>query len=392
MAFLSKKLLLQSQYRFAGVLNTNTGVYTAYLPTGVYLIECMGGGGQGGFNDETGEVLGGAGGHGDITRTQIVVSKPTTLTYYVGAGGAKTLASNGGAGGAAGVAGYAYAGGAGGAGGLPSWMYFPGARQIRLATFTNPSVTVYAPPSYRPAVDSNVLVYYSDPAYDGSATRVIAKYQADGSLKLPDGSFVYRDFNKDILMAISAIPSVINIFAFGGGGGGGAGGQGRYVNGGAVGSGGGGGGGFYDMNLNNHTAPSFPGKPGAQGNGGAAHAGTDGNTTYFPDIYSGAGTNGYYGGSGAAASGGGASGGGGGIGKLSDSDGYKRRGGGGGGGAGGSYSAGGGGGGKGIWDVAGNNAYNYYTTPIATWNGYGQGGAGGGGIGNDGYVSISKIA
>lgn len=392
MAFLSKKLLLQSQYRFTNFSTNTPDVGRIAVPAGVYFLGCIGGGGQGGFNDESGEVLGGAGGYGETKRIQIVVTKPTILTYYVGNGGSSAYPGNGGAGGAAGVAAYAYSGGAGGAGGLPSWWYWgTNARRIHLATFTasDGSVTVYAYPTYALNVGDNITVYYSDPAA-GAAISEVATYQGNETIKLPDGNIVYRNFNYDILWPVGYDNNTL--YAYGGGGGGGAGGQGRYVNGGAVGSGGGGGGGFCNLNPTNRTLINIPGKPGAQGNGGAAHAGTDGNTVNFPGIYSGAGTEGYYGGSGAGASGGGASGGGGGIGKLGDGDGYKRRGGGGGGGAGGSHSAGGGGGGKGVWNVAGNDAYNYYTTPIATWNGYGQGGAGGGANGNAGQISIIKMA
>lgn len=392
MAFLSKKLLLQSQYRFTNFSTNTPDVGRIAVPVGVYFLSCVGGGGQGGFNDESGEVLGGAGGYGETKRAQIVVTKPTVLIYYVGVGGSSNYPGNGGAAGAAGDAGFAYAGGAGGAGGMPSWWYWgTNARRIRLATFTasDGSVTVYAYPTYALNANDNITVYYSDPA-TGPAISVVATYQGNETIKLPDGNIVYRNFNYDILWPVGYDYDTLS--ANGGGGGGGAGGQGRFVNGGALGSGGGGGGGFCSLDLATRSRINIPGKPGANGNNTTVNAGTAGNTTYFPNITSGAGTSGYRAGGGAGASGGGASGGGGGVGKLTDGSGWKRRGGGGGGGAGGSYSAGGGGGGKGINDTPGNNAYNYYTTPIATRNGYGQGGAAGGANGNAGQISIIKMA
>lgn len=148
---------------------------------------------------------------------------------------------------------------------------------------------------------------------------------------------------------------------------------------------------------------SVPGQTGGRSGGdndGNGYAGIEGNTTDFPDIYSGAGGRGGYsdgwrGYGGAKAFGGGASGAGGGAGAGNHSSSF---GGGGGGGAGGSLDAGGGIGGSG--KRYGEDAYNYHLYPTDTMeenmsyginSNYGIGG-GTNKDGSQGFIMVKRIA
>lgn len=96
------------------------------LNPGVYRIELIGGGGAGGasitgYNNQVRS--GGAGATSIPTVSEIIITQPTTMTYYVGAGG-KTK-KNGGNGGAPGDGGNSHeVGGAGGGGGNPTYVTF----------------------------------------------------------------------------------------------------------------------------------------------------------------------------------------------------------------------------------------------------------------------------
>lgn len=195
------------------------------------------------------------------------------------------------------------------------------------------------------------------------------------------------------------------IAAGGGGGGGGAGGgrTGRYADGGN----GGGGGGYYRM-TSNGTITSIAGKNGARGFKNVSGSGdigegsgVAGNTTDFPNVYSGKGGSGWHYDShpntgGARAQGGGASGGGGGGWANNHTSG---NGGHGGGGAGGCDDAGGGGTNTGRGTYPPETGTNYHVDPTDTTaenalygvsGNYGMGGTGGKTVGAAGAQGGSK--
>lgn len=166
-----------------------------------------------------------------------------------------------------------------------------------------------------------------------------------------------------------------NVHANGGGGGGGGGGSTFTFNTrSAYGCGGGGGGEYlrFDtvVDIDTYRVAVILGKKGGSAGGydSGGQAGVEGNTTDFPDIYSGRGGNGgdWEGGysyGGAGASGGGASGGGGASNGKPQNGSY---GGPGGGGAGGSMDAGGGAAGNGRDGYGRTDGYNHHTIPTDT--------------------------
>lgn len=104
---------------------TAAGTQTLTLSPGRYLFVMRGGGGGGGENGSNGRWgaggAGGAGGMGEIQTETILITEPTSVELYVGAGG--LTYANGGNGGAGGSAGFTGgAGGRGGGGGMPSYI------------------------------------------------------------------------------------------------------------------------------------------------------------------------------------------------------------------------------------------------------------------------------
>lgn len=183
-------------------------------------------------------------------------------------------------------------------------------------------------------------------------------------------------------------------FADGGAGGGGGGG-GSETGRNSDGATGGAGGGRKYFDVNTRTIISVAGKQGGYAvNNGAGGPGYAGDTTNFPQVYSGAGGASTSAG-GASASGGGASGGGGGS-RGNHSGGES---GSGGGGAAGDDIAGGGGRGQSASHFGG-TAYNHYVTAIDTTaenalygitGNYGTGGNGGNNEGTTGFILLEKI-
>lgn len=307
------------------------------LEPGVYRIELIGGGGGGGQS-----INGRAGGFGATsipTIEDVIIKVPTKISYQVGAGGRKP---GGGAN---------WNGGAGGSCGN----------------------------------NHNGIVTGGKGGGGGFATFII--------------------FDREVTKLSDTKTPIQSLISQGGGGGGGAGGSGWSGRWGGGGSGGGGGG-YYHTEIvgTTVTTTNYAGKKGGAWGGqddGSGSNGAAGNTTMFPELFSGSGgRGGYYGErwrgyGGSGAYGGGASGGGGAAGAGNHSSAY---GGGAGGGAGGSKGASGGQGGIGKQNGTDGNNFgsnngdpstqtDHYSSELVT---YGVGGKANE-QGNSGFLRIKKI-
>lgn len=343
------------------------GSYELNLSPATYMTVNRGAGGAGGTAN------GGSAGCGGSATLSIKMFKLTTaqrITVVVGAGGqTKSNGGNGGNGGTRGnrdnhgVAGGDAVNGCGGGGGMPTYISFPGTAMVAgyLAWQNNAGDVLFTSALANTDTVGASVGTLTQAEVDGAPSfGLVAIVTKAGTQIERDGVVYNRAATADIFN--SPVKTIYSDGAGGGGGGGQTAVTGRYAGGG----GGGGGGGYYRFDPETLEITSVPGQPGGAGglgnNWGATNKdGYAGNTTDFPEIYSGAGTGGAGSGGGARASGGGASGGGGGQSTGNHTSTYS---GAGGGGAGGSTDAGGGAGG------ASNNAYNHHTTPtdVATEN------------------------
>ena len=451
---MSRKLLLQPQYKFDKQVWSSAGTYNQIsFPTGLYLVETHGGGGAGGDGGASGYRentkigtggQGGAGGKGYYAGLLVKITTPAQANLRVGAGGGRGTGGNGGAGGR----GYTKStsctgsGGYGGGAGYASYVSFYGGlvhRSVWIAfksaagetwwynTETNSGYTLSVP-GFQPPLYS-APVSGSTPAFS-----VVGKVVERWKTIDVGGTIFTLDPSQTVWGAGWIFGS-----AGGGGGGGGGGGVGaarvysdQSTNGGG-GAGGGGGGGSRTWNRKSYTSlwseQSLAGKVGSKCGASERKPGTPGVAGYTGNYYpeenvagssgatSGTGGTSYDGGSAAGASGWGASGASGAAPKANDGSWYSRPIGGGGGGARGISAFGGNGG---VRDISasyggnGGNASRPGRTPDTTynnngqvaaagsWGGGGTGGAAGGGalsattgnagtVGGSGWIQIARL-